>query len=114
MTAALNNFAQLAVPHKVVMLGDMLELGDQSLSLHQEIYQKASACHPEQIFLCGQQFSRAFESLKEKRIEIDTPTFDFGNIEQLCNHLQHLPLEHCHILIKGSHGAQMEKAVEYL
>ncbi|MDR1601041.1 MAG: UDP-N-acetylmuramoyl-tripeptide--D-alanyl-D-alanine ligase [Tannerella sp.] len=103
MDAALKNFVSLPVAPKVVILGDMLELGAESLRLHAAIVEKLKAYTFDSVFLCGNHFAAAGEIF---------PCFpDAGALK---NHLANHPLKDCHILIKGSHGIHLERIVDCL
>lgn len=59
MAAALNNFRQITAPTKVLILGDMWDLGAQTLPAHRAILEQAQALNPAQAVFIGPQFSRA-------------------------------------------------------
>ncbi|MDR1330884.1 MAG: UDP-N-acetylmuramoyl-tripeptide--D-alanyl-D-alanine ligase [Tannerella sp.] len=103
MEAALQYFAALPVSPKAVILGDMLELGAESLRLHAGIVEKLTAFGFDEVFLCGSDFSAAGGRFA-----------CFPDIEALRNYLVIHPLQGCHILIKGSHGIHMERIVAAL
>jgi UDP-N-acetylmuramoyl-tripeptide--D-alanyl-D-alanine ligase len=104
MLASLKNFAGMKGPSKTVILGDMLELGNQSLSEHQKIADLATSLKLDTIYLVGKEFEKTSTGLKTKK---------FGNTELLSGYLsQHKPIENNLILIKGSRGIQLEKILE--
>ena len=59
MTVALDNFARIKHPHKMVILGDMKELGYASTNAHQTILRQARECGAEVIWLVGHEFEKA-------------------------------------------------------
>lgn len=59
MTVALDNFARIKRPHKMVILGDMKELGYASTNAHQTILRQARECGAEVIWLVGHEFEKA-------------------------------------------------------
>jgi UDP-N-acetylmuramoyl-tripeptide--D-alanyl-D-alanine ligase len=101
MNAALENFSMLQAPHKAVILGDMLELGEKSLSLHREIIPKLNSY--DKVLLCGENFSG-----------IGAPFDCFKNTDDLVACLRRFPLDGYSILIKGSHGMHLEKIIGLL
>ena len=103
MQAALENFASLAVSPKAVILGDMLELGAESLKLHTEIIEKIDRYGFEKVLLCGEQFSATNSSYP-----------CFPTLESLSRYLSDNPLHGYHILLKGSHGIHLEKIIDFL
>jgi len=103
MQAALANYASLTAHPKVVILGDMLELGAESLQLHTEIVEKLSLYGFDKVFLCGEQFSA-----------IGSVYPCFPDIEELNSYLSANPLQGYHILIKGSHSIHLKNIIDLL
>jgi UDP-N-acetylmuramoyl-tripeptide--D-alanyl-D-alanine ligase len=58
MQAAIANFASLAAPHKVLMLGAMMELGDQSIAEHQKLIEVIGQYPWDEVVLVGGDFAR--------------------------------------------------------
>ncbi|MDR1370280.1 MAG: UDP-N-acetylmuramoyl-tripeptide--D-alanyl-D-alanine ligase [Dysgonamonadaceae bacterium] len=106
MTAALENFNAMNVFPKMVILGDMKELGAQSKAEHQKIMDLMEQLKFDRIFLCGVEFS----SLPVCHPDIRR----FGTTEDLIQHLRTTPVTGYNILIKGSRGMQLEKTLELL
>ena len=103
MQAALSNFASLPAHPKAVVLGDMLELGTDSLKLHREIIEKLDLYNFEKVLLCGEQFTA-----------LDSAYTCFSHIEDLNRYLSVNSFQGYHILIKGSHGIHMENVIDLL
>ncbi|MDR1407798.1 MAG: UDP-N-acetylmuramoyl-tripeptide--D-alanyl-D-alanine ligase [Tannerella sp.] len=103
MEAALHYFASLPVAPKAVILGDMLELGADSLPLHDAIVSNLEAYGFDEVFLCG-----SFFTAVGRRFPC------FPDIDALKKHLKNRSLQGYHILIKGSHGIRMERIVAEL
>ena len=57
MRAAIDNFHKMQAGHKMLILGDMRELGTDSLALHQEIVDHLEACGFEDVVLVGSEFA---------------------------------------------------------
>ena len=108
MQAALANFASLAVRPKAVILGDMLELGAESLQLHTVIVEKLNRYGFEKALLCGEQFATATFITTHDSCQC------FPNIETLNHYISTNPLRGYHILIKGSHGIHLENIIDLL
>jgi UDP-N-acetylmuramoyl-tripeptide--D-alanyl-D-alanine ligase len=69
MIAALDVFSgQTAVGHKVLVLGDMLELGAQSAQLHASLSEAVKASGAERIYLVGPQMAALVEALGSERV----------------------------------------------
>ncbi len=101
MKVALENFAALSGSHKIVILGDMLELGDDSAQEHQAIADLADSLAFERIFLVGKNFHAVASSHTT-----------FEDFDRLKSFLSKDPLQGKTILIKGSRGMKLERVVE--
>jgi UDP-N-acetylmuramoyl-tripeptide--D-alanyl-D-alanine ligase len=99
MEAAIENFAKMKSENKIVILGDMLELGEESAAEHEKIFSLAQQKRFEQMFLVGP----SFHSLTSKENGIFFP-----NAEQALEYLKEKKLEGKTILIKGSRGTKLE------
>ena len=107
MRAALDNFRHVQAPRKLALLGDMRELGEESLAEHQKVVRQLRgdglpAC------LVGEEFRRALESLEPG----DEPWF--ADSAALAAHLAAHPVRDAVVLVKGSRGIQMEKVLPTL
>lgn len=100
MENALNAFAAREGQQKVVILGDMLELGEYSQVEHLQIFQKAWALFGENVALVGKEFP---EVAKDSSLPL------FANVAELkvWYYAQHF--ENTIFLLKGSRGIQLEK-----
>lgn len=103
MKAALENFRIMNVPHKMVILGDMKELGACSTDAHRQIVEILPSCGLERIILVGEEFEK-----------VNTSFEHFANVDVLKEHLQqHLPQDK-YILIKGSNSMKLAQLQEIL
>jgi len=109
MQAALGNFAGTEFQNKVLMLGDMLELGADSEKEHIAILKKALEISP-CIFLVGEEFGRAVDAVRPNPKQVRA----FPDIEALKAYVLEHPLQDCTILIKGSNGKHMPQVVDAL
>ncbi|MCL2727117.1 MAG: UDP-N-acetylmuramoyl-tripeptide--D-alanyl-D-alanine ligase [Bacteroidales bacterium] len=110
MAAALDNFEQLSAAHKVVILGDMLELGaDSELEHHAlvaRLFDLQKSAKINQIFLVGPRLGAAARA---------HPCCScFADVNALKAHLSDSPLIGAVVLIKGSRGIRLEQALELL
>lgn len=103
MLAALKNFSQMEVKSKVLILGDMRELGEDGQKEHQKIADYVDLNSFDQVFFIGDNFSR-----------IQTTHPCYKNLDDFKEYLTKKPLQHKYILIKGSRGLELEKCVELL
>ncbi|MBR1576175.1 MAG: UDP-N-acetylmuramoyl-tripeptide--D-alanyl-D-alanine ligase [Bacteroidales bacterium] len=108
MAAALDNFAALAAPRKIALLGDMRELGDESLQEHCTIVRKALSADYQPVFV-GEEFGKALAVLGLA----EAPAW-FPDAQALSDELKAHPVRDAVILIKGSRGIRMENVVPEL
>ncbi|MFZ9673374.1 MAG: UDP-N-acetylmuramoyl-tripeptide--D-alanyl-D-alanine ligase [Flavobacteriaceae bacterium] len=103
MNAALQHLAQIDVPKKTVVLGDMFELGDTAAQEHQYIAELATSIGIDQVILVGHLFAGTTTSAKT-----------FRDIEQLKSALSEIDLSGHWVLIKGSRGMALERLLEVI
>ena len=106
MKVAVSNFCEMPGNHKILILGEMLELGQESLTAHQEILNLTQQSRFDKIFLIGIHF----EHCNDKCNFITW----FKDTETLMEELRCHPLTDSFIFIKGSRGNRLERIVEYL
>ncbi len=105
MEAAISNFSKLPDTNKMLILGDMLELGDESILEHRKILELAQSSGPKEIFLVGKNFSE---------ISRNSSSLNFLSVDDLIGFIQKNPLRGKTILIKGSRGIKLEKLLTEL
>lgn len=103
MRAAIENFAQMEAPHKMLILGDMLELGKESLSEHQEVVDYLSGQGFSDVILVGGQFAATRHAC---------PTYP--DAPSLIEALKARKPVGKTILIKGSNGVKLSAVAAYL
>ena len=109
MEVALDNIATMEAEHKVLILGDMLELGEWSSEAHQTILRKADGI-AERIILVGNEFAKAYNASEELHSDYALyPT----TVEALVA-LENNPISNSLILLKGSRGIALEKLIPIL
>ena len=95
---------------RVLILGDMLELGEWSAHEHTEIIRQAAQSPDAELLLVGSEFTQACASLPEKPARTTLcPTR-----EELLSRLRLSPVENALVLLKGSRGIGLEKAIPEL
>ena len=110
MRAALENFRQMEAANKVVIMGDMLELGADSQKEHKEILDIARTINIRYYFFVGSEFRSAAAGDEY----YSTKGNFFEDSLRLKEFLEENPLRGNTILIKGSRGTKLEKALEIL
>lgn len=103
MDAALSNFAGFEAASKIVLLGDMLELGETSVEEHRKIVEKVASCGFKAYYV-GDEFAKAGAS----------PCFASSDelAEYISTHLD--AFTGAAILVKGSRGKRMERTISVL
>ena len=103
MSVALNNLNDMEVPHKMAILGDMLELGAASAEAHQAIVDQLSRLSLDEVWLVGPEFARTRCAFRK-----------FNDVDEVIAQLQNQCPEGRYILVKGSHGIRLDKLSQCL
>lgn len=101
MKLAIENFSKLPAASKVLMLGGMAELGDESIKEHEEILSLIGKSYWKAVVLVGGDF-----------LKIDHPYLEFENALEAKDWFEKQHFSDTDILIKGSRSMQMEKVLE--
>lgn len=104
MNVALRNFAQVKAERKVVILGDMFELGRTSIAEHGVLLGLTEELCFTQVILVGKEFYE---------LKSDSNLF-FEDGLKLQEYLKENPIKEAFILIKGSRGMHLEDLRDYL
>lgn len=103
MRAAIDNFAQMQAKNKMLILGDMLELGKDSPSEHQEVVDRLEALGLDDTVLVGGLFSATRHTCPA-----------YADADELAQALRRQKPAGKTILIKGSNGMKLASIAEYL
>lgn len=103
MNAALDNFDKTFSGKKIIALGDMLELGDESEKEHLQIGEKLSHIKVDDVLLVGPRFETAAKKFSFHH---------FNNSIDAAEWTKQQHLKDCTVLIKGSRGIKMEVIAE--
>ncbi len=103
MRAAIDNFALMDVPHKMLILGDMKELGEATEAAHQEVVDLLDARDFAEVWLVGPAFAATRHTQRT-----------FADTEEVKAALEAERPEGCTILIKGSNSMKLAPLVEWL
>ena len=106
----LSDMESVITGKKIVVLGDMLELGDESVSLHREVGKYITdKKNIDYLLTVGEKAKDIFQSAKENGLE---NAYYFNTKEDLISYLKLILEEDSLVLIKGSQGARMEFVVK--
>jgi len=103
MKAAIENFASRHGKDKWVIIGGMMELGEQSVAEHQEIVGLLEKYPWKKVILVGGDFAR-----------VQHPFHFFENAETAGQWLKNQQMQNSSAIVKGSRSMQMEKVLEFL
>ena len=106
MAVAITNFLQLDKKKKVMILGDMFELGDESLQEHKVIIDSLANQKEAFCFLIGKAFFTG-------KISNDNIQF-FETFDAFAEFLKTFKFDSNMILIKGSRGMALERTLDYI
>ena len=102
MLVSLENFKSFE-GSKTIIIGDMLELGEESLKEHQTILDFAKSCNFDEIITVGPHFKSVYPSVNA-----------FLNTAELIERLKLIPMKNENILLKASRGIVLEKIIDFL
>lgn len=100
MKAAIENFAAIHADNKVLMIGGMMELGDESLQEHEQIIDLIKKYNWKDVVLVGGDFAKATH-----------PFIFFKNSSEAAQWFTQQNFQNTYFLIKGSRSMQMEKVI---
>jgi len=106
MQAALLNFEKQTSTFKTVILGDMLELGNQAKKEHQYIVDLVSTMLIDNVILIGENFS--------KTKIVASKIIAFKSFENFKAEFEASEIKNSSILIKGSRGMALERVLELI
>jgi len=98
--SVLDSFCTLQSNKKVVILGDMFELGEKAEEEHKAIADYLVEHGLESVFLVGNEYKKLQDQYGFKFFE---------TVDGLNEHLGQHPIEDAHVLIKGSRGVKLEQ-----
>lgn len=102
MSESLKNFSTFE-GSKTVIMGDMLELGEESHQEHRLILELAQALEFNEIYTVGPRFK-----------ECNKNSTAFSDFSELIEHLKCNTITSDNILLKGSRGIALEKIIDFL
>jgi UDP-N-acetylmuramoyl-tripeptide--D-alanyl-D-alanine ligase len=97
MEVSIKNFAAMPFSNKIVILGDMFELGKYSEEEHQNLVNLCVSLGLTNVYLCGEQFKNTKNNF-----------ITFTSTELCKQHLNENKIENANVFIKGSRGMKLE------
>ena len=102
MKVSLENFNDF-IGTKTIIIGDMLELGEESAAEHSQILELAKSLNFDEIITVGPHFK-----------EVNASGIAFLTTQDLINYLTENDIHSQNILLKASRGIALEKALEFI
>jgi UDP-N-acetylmuramoyl-tripeptide--D-alanyl-D-alanine ligase len=109
MFVAIENLGKLKANHKVLVLGDMFEMGQESAAEHEAVIRKALETPVDERIFIGGEFYKAGKSIDHGPWIIDK---FYPTAEDAIAGLKANPIRNATVLIKGSRGMALERLVE--
>ncbi|MES2267644.1 MAG: UDP-N-acetylmuramoyl-tripeptide--D-alanyl-D-alanine ligase [Bacteroidota bacterium] len=109
MFVAIENMDKVQAAHKVLILGDMFEMGAESAVEHTSIIQKAMSAQVDERIFIGKDFSS--QQTEVDNTNLINTTF-YLTAEDAMIGLKQNPITNATVLIKGSRGMALERLVE--
>ncbi|HEV7231906.1 MAG TPA: UDP-N-acetylmuramoyl-tripeptide--D-alanyl-D-alanine ligase [Bacteroidia bacterium] len=103
--AAIENFSLIKSAQKIVIIGDMLELGSESNEEHRNILKLIESKKFSKVILVGPEFGKLSTEFKAQY---------FANSQEALAWFSKNPVKDATILVKGSRGIKLEKLVDAL
>lgn len=103
MEVALLNLAAMKGSHKLAILGDMLELGEESAKEHQQIVDLIKSLATIKAILVGPLFNKVTNTINAKQ---------FLDSKQAAIYLSEHPIKETTVLVKGSRGIKLENVFD--
>ena len=125
MEAAIDNLASVDAGHKAVMLGNMLELGADSVREHVSVLKRLGTMKClDRILLVGEEFRKALDAMRLSCNDscgsgmatscLDGQVKWFATSSGAADWLKENPLSGYCVLVKGSRGTKMEEVLPCL
>jgi UDP-N-acetylmuramoyl-tripeptide--D-alanyl-D-alanine ligase len=111
MFVAIENLDKMPAARKVLILGDMFEMGDDAAVEHTAVIRKAMDAHVTERIFIGKEFSS--QQTEVEGSDLSSATF-YLTADDAITGLRTNTIKDATILIKGSRGMALERLVELL
>ena len=106
MKASLEYLENYTGTRKIAVLGDMFELGENSLKLHMDVLEYALESNIDKIVVTGENMNKAAKRIDDNRI------IAFDNKEEIIQNIAEILCRNSIIAIKASRGMKFENITE--
>ncbi|RLD65910.1 MAG: UDP-N-acetylmuramoyl-tripeptide--D-alanyl-D-alanine ligase [Bacteroidetes bacterium] len=107
MRLSVENFKDIAAQNKLLILGDMLELGKSSYDEHEKIVSLVQKLKFDNVFFVGKEFMQ-FSN------KTTYPYLFFNTVSELNVYVKNKSFNNSFILLKASRGISLEKSIPFL
>lgn len=113
MALVLDTFANVKQPDgkKLVVLADMLELGEDSTRMHASMAKHIDGDKLTEVFLYGPEMRVLFEALREQQPNLRVQYFDVTQMDELIQAVKDELEPQDLVLLKGSNSMELNKVV---
>ncbi len=108
MFVAIENLGKLTANHKVLVLGDMFEMGEESAAEHEAVIKKALETDVDERIFIGHDFAGS----RKSEVGSQKSAVFYSTVEDAIAGLKTNPIKNSTVLIKGSRGMALERLVE--
>ena len=105
MMLTIKYFEELSEKNKILILGDMFELGENSMMYHKEILEYCKDLKVDKVYIVGELF---FETDHYQNFIYSK------NVNELISKNEISKITNSCILVKGSRGIELEKLIDYI
>lgn len=105
MEVSVKNFLQIKRNGKIMVLGDMLELGSYAEEEHQKVVDLIDPSIIEKVILVGRNFQSTISPISFLKFE---------NVDQLKEDIDFAEFNNKFVLVKGSRGIKLEKILNWM
>lgn len=113
MINALTLLSKVKNKRRVAILGDILELGDYSKEIHENIGKTINSNNLDVLILIGKDSKHIKEQAVNNKFNKNN-IYSYKNYEEAIDNIQNIIKQNDIVLLKASHGMQLSKIVDYL
>lgn len=110
----LDNLQKLSTGRKIIVLGDMLELGSASKELHESLADHIDPNDFAKVYLVGKEMKALYDLLVQKYQPADLSWYSKDQLDDLTANIKEELNSDDTILLKASHGIHLENVLKEL
>lgn len=115
MKLVVDNFSKIQTDkEKIAVLGDMLELGEQSEAMHASVAEYLDPENIQTVYLYGSMMKALYTTLAEKYDASHLHYYPDGEKQALMDDLKDKVNDQTMVVVKASHGTGLSEVVDYI